>query len=115
MAKPVRFILPLLAALLLMGALASAATAQISGPMTQASSSTSPDWMVPTCTKNASTIAPALPSPPQWKTRVCGSCSGVGCRGVTEFTLCNVGFGPGRCLVNDTCSNDTPLCTCGGD
>lgn len=114
MANPVRSILPLLAVLLLMAALASAATAQSSGPVTQASSSAPPDWLVPTCTKNASRVAPTLPSPPQWKSPVCGSCSGAGCRGVTEFTLCNVGFGTARCLVVDTCSDNTPLCTCGG-
>jgi hypothetical protein len=33
---------------------------------------------------------------------------------VTEFTLCNVGFGTARCVAGDTCSNNTPLCTCGG-
>ncbi len=59
--KPIRarFILPLLS-LVLMGALASPATAQTNGPMTLAdASTTSPDWLLPTCTKNASSLAPA--------------------------------------------------------
>jgi hypothetical protein len=116
MANPVRarFILPLLAAFLLMGALASAAMAQTSAPVTQASSIAPPGWLPSTCTQNASTLATALlPPPVEWKSPLCGSCSVPACRGVTEFTLCNVGFGPGRCVVGDTCSNNTPLCTCG--